>query len=140
MASSPDSRPAIVEEFSLPLFAVTVCGNGSLFVHTIVSPALTVRSAGWNATASIVTGCFTGFGGAVAAPTADSRPAHTMVMMRESLIAADIYFLAESAACTCFACSRWATNAGRVFTSSALSSSFFAPGIRVLSTASSTAW
>ena len=43
-------------------------------------------------------------------------------------------------ACTCLACSRCATKAGRTLTSSAFSSAFCAPGISVLSSASITCW
>src|SRR5207244_6889289 len=46
----------------------------------------------------------------------------------------------EVVACRRFACSRCATNAGRTFTSRALSSSLVALGISVLSSASITCW
>src|SRR5687767_13333713 len=41
---------------------------------------------------------------------------------------------------SCLACSRCATNAGRTLTSNAFNSSFLAPGMSVLSSASMTCW
>src|SRR3954466_1782812 len=54
------------------------------------------------------------------------------------IVEAEYYLVRDD--CTCFACSRCATNAGRTLTSSALRSAFCALGISVLSTASSTCW
>ena len=96
-------------------FDVAVWGIRSLLTHTIESPTCTVNVFGLKLVASIVTVCVAGARGVVSQP----------------------FF---SWACRCLACSRCATNAGRTFTISALSSALAALGISVLSTASSTCW
>ena len=127
-------------ESNPPAFAATLCGNGSLLIHTIESPALTVMTGGVKATASIVTVWVTGRGPAAApGPLHDSSPGTASgEEQRASHDGARDYF--DSDDWTILAWSRWATNAGRTFTSSAFSSAFDAFGISVLSTASSTCW
>ncbi len=95
---------------------VAVWGIRSLLTHTTESPTRTVNVLGLKLVASIVTVCVAGARAVVSQP----------------------FFFSWD--CRCFACSRCATNAGRTFTSSALSSALAALGISVLSTASSTCW
>src|SRR5207237_8721044 len=52
--------------------AVTVCGNGSLLIHTTVSPRATLSEAGSNFTPSMTTVC-----SAACAAVAQARPAAT---------------------------------------------------------------
>ena len=52
-----DFSDAMSFESKPPVFEVAVCGYGSLFSHTIESPAFTVRSAVSNLVPSIVTLC-----------------------------------------------------------------------------------
>ena len=112
-----------------------MCGNGSWFVQVIRSPAFTRITAGTKAVPSI--GYFVHrriAGTALRRGGADGQHRRTGQNAHRDLH----HFFPPSVAWTIFACSRCATNAGRTFTSSAFSSSFFALGISVLSTASST--
>src|SRR3954453_8210840 len=67
-----DCPAAIDCELNVPSFDVAVCGNGSLFTHTIVSPAVTMSAEGSNFDPSIVTVCVVAL--AVAAPPARHVP------------------------------------------------------------------
>src|SRR3954452_24624561 len=57
-------------ESNFPIFEVAVWGYGSLFTHTTVSPAFTVRSAGEKAVPSMVTVWVAGLTPPAAAPGA----------------------------------------------------------------------
>ena len=97
-----------------------------------VSPVATVTSAGTNTKFLIATVCARGAGREQAtAPARHASAAVRCLVVRFTYFASDAWML--------FARSRCAPNAGRDFSSNALSSAFCAPGISVLSIASATA-
>ena len=105
-----------------------------MFDQTTVSPRAIVSSAGSNAKFLIVTVCARGAGLVHAATTLRSDTdaiAAQRTGERTQVVCDDWSF---------FAISRWAANAGRDFSSNALRSAFWAFGMSVLSSASSTAW
>ena len=127
-------------ESNPPAFAVTVCGNGSLLIQTIESPAFDRddRRRKGDRLHRDRMGDGPGRGRRAGAAARQQPRDGEGEEQRASHDGARDYF--DSDDWTILAWSRWATNAGRTFTSSAFSSAFDAFGISVLSSASSTCW